>query len=131
MDILVAIHGQLRWVVLLAGVVALVVGAMGWFGAETLDRATARSVMLVYVVVITIQVLLGVVIYLTGNWWASPIRQIRLEHPILMLLALGVAHFTAARARRALSPLSAARMRTIGAALSLLLVLIGIPWTRV
>jgi hypothetical protein len=130
MDVLVAIHSQLRWLVLLTGLAALAVGAYGWFGAEVLDQAMARSVMLVYVVAITIQVLLGVVIYLTGNWWASPIRQIRLEHPILMLIGLGIAHFAAARARRALSPLAAARTRTLGAGLSLLAVLVGIPWVR-
>ena len=47
-----------------------------------------------------------------------------------MLVGLAIAHFAAARARRALNPLAAARTRTIGAGLSLLAVLVGIPWVR-
>ena len=57
-------------------------------------------------------------------------RFFRFEHPVIMIIALVVAHIAAARARRAAGPLAAARVRTIGAALSLLLIVIGIPWNR-
>jgi hypothetical protein len=129
MDTLVSVHSMLRWVVLLAGVVALVVALVGWLGSAASDRTT-RQAMLIYAVSLDVQVLLGIVIWVLGNYWQSEIRQFKFEHPITMLLALIVAHVAAARARRAPTPTAAARGRAIGAAVSLLTVLIGIPWNR-
>ena len=129
MDTLVSVHGVLRWVVLLAGVVALVVALAGWLGSTASERAT-RQAMLFYAVSLDLQVLLGIVIWVLGNYWQSEIRQFKFEHPLMMLLALIVAHVAAARARRAQGPIAAARGRAIGTALSLLLVLLGIPWNR-
>src|SRR5712691_4351745 len=98
MDLLVAIHSQLRWLVLLAGLATLLVGLTSWFGSGVAEK-NARQVMLAYVIVFTAQVLLGLVVYFRGNWLAAPLsppefRQIKIEHPLAMLVALGVAHFT-------------------------------------
>ena len=129
MDALVSIHSVLRWVVLLAGVVALGVALAGWLGSSASERSTRQS-MLVYAISLDVQVLLGIVIWVMCNYWQSEIRQFNFEHPTMMLLALIVAHVAAARARRAPSPIAAARGRAIGAAVSLVLVLLGIPWNR-
>jgi hypothetical protein len=125
---LVSIHSLLRWVVLAAAVVALVVAALAWFGSATTDRQ-GRLATLVFVIAIDVQVVLGIVIYLAGNAWQNATTQIKIEHPVMMLLALAVSHLAAARARRS-SGHSAARLRTISIAVSLLLILLGIPWVR-
>jgi hypothetical protein len=129
MDTLVSIHSVLRWIVLLAGIAAVVVAAAGWLGTATSEK-TGRQAMLAYAIALDIQVVLGIVIWVMGNYWQSNIRQFKFEHPIIMLLALAVAHIAAARARRGHSPTGAARTRTIGAAVSLVLILLGIPWNR-
>jgi hypothetical protein len=129
MDMLVSIHSLLRWIVLIAGVVALVVGLIGWFGGGTSERVGRQS-MMAYAVSLDIQALLGIIIWVAEQRWAGGGRQFQFEHPIMMLLALAIAHIAAGRARSAPGPLAAARTRTIGAALSLLLILIGIPWNR-
>jgi hypothetical protein len=128
MDVLVSIHSLLRWVVLAAALVALVVAALAWLGSATTDRQ-GRLATLVFVVAIDVQVVLGILIYLIGNFWQYPNAQIKIEHPVMMLLALAVSHLAAARARRS-SGLAAARLRTISIAVSLLLILLGIPWVR-
>ena len=128
MDTLVSAHSILRWIVLLAGVASLAVALASWFGSAT-DR-TARQALLAYAISLDVQVLLGILIWALGNYWQSPIRQFRFEHPIMMLLALIVAHVAAARARRAQAPLSAAKGRALGTGISLLVVLAGIPWNR-
>ena len=69
-------------------------------------------------------------IWVTGNYWAGGGHQFQLEHPLIMLIALAVAHIAAARARRASSAFRAARIRAIGVIVSLALILVGIPWTR-
>ena len=117
MDTLVSVHGLLRWVVLLAAVAALGVALAGWLGSSASERAT-RQAMLAYAISLDVQVLLGIVIWVMGNYWQSEIRQFKFEHPITMLLALIVAHVAAARGR------------AIGTAVSLVLVLVGIPWNR-
>jgi hypothetical protein len=129
MDTLVSIHSLLRWIVLLLGVVALAVGLIGWFGGGTSERVSRQS-MLAYAISIDIQVLLGIIIWVAEQRWAGGGRQFQFEHPIMMLLALVIAHIAASRARRAPGPRAAARTRTIGTVLSLLLILIGIPWNR-
>ena len=129
MDALVSVHGLLRWLVLLAGVAALGVAVASWLGSGPPERMS-RQPTLIYAILLDIQVLLGIVIWVGEQRWAGGGRQFQFEHPILMLLALAVVHVGAARARRAAGPVEAGRTRTIGNALSLLLILVGIPWNR-
>ena len=129
MDTLVSAHSLLRWFVLLAALAAIVVTLVGWVGPG-LPEATTRRTMLAYAIILDVQVLLGIVIWVTGNYWAGGGHQFQLEHPLIMLIALAVAHIAAARARRASSAFRAARIRAIGVIVSLALILVGIPWTR-
>jgi hypothetical protein len=71
---------------------------------------------------------LGIFIYIGEQRWAGGGRQFQFEHPILMLVALAIAHVAAARARRIPDQKDAGRLRALGCGLSLLLIVIGIPW---
>lgn len=128
MDAIVWVHNVLRWLVLLAGVAALGVALMSWLGSGVPDKLPRQS-MLVFALSLDVQVLLGIAIWLLENRWADGGRQFKFEHPLIMVIALVVAHVAAARARRSPSQ-QAAVVRTVGASLSLLLILVGIPWTR-
>jgi hypothetical protein len=128
MDAVVQIHSLLRWIVLIAGVAALAVAAAGWAGAGPGEK-TSRQVTLLYAVVLDIQVLLGIVIWLLEQRFQGGGIFFQLIHPLIMLIALVVAHIFAARARRT-PGLPAAKSRTIGNGLSLLLIVAGIPWGR-
>src|SRR5689334_16749104 len=97
MDVVVSIHSLLRWVVLAAALVALIVAALAWFGSATTDRQ-GRLATLVFVIALDVQVVIGILIYGVGNFWQYPNAQIRIEHPVMMLLALAVSHLAAARA---------------------------------
>jgi hypothetical protein len=127
MDALVSVHSLLRWLVLVAGVAALLVGITSWAGLR-IEAKQARQSMLIYAVALDIQVLLGIVIWVGEQRWAGGGRQFQFEHPLIMLLALVIAHVAASRARRSADPMKAARLRTFGSGLSLLLILAGIPW---
>ena len=129
METLVQFHGLLRWLVLLAAVVALVLALAGWIGSGPPER-TSRLATLLYAGVLDLQVLIGIIIYVAGNYAQFGDRQIKLEHPVLMIAALIVLHLLAARARRAPNPVDAARLRTLGTGVSLALMLVGIPWAR-
>ncbi len=124
MDLLVA-HSFLRWLVLLAAVAALAVAVAGCLGLGTSERL-ARQSMLGFVVLLDLQVLFGILVWVSGNYMAGGGRRAQIEHPAVMLLALVVTHVAAARARRAPSPFGAARVRALGIGLSLVLILMGI-----
>jgi hypothetical protein len=127
MDTLVAVHGFLRWLVLLAALGALGVALASWLGSAASEKM-ARQAMLAFVISLDIQVLLGIFIYIGEQRWAGGGRQFQFEHPILMLVALAIAHVAAARARRIPDQKDAGRLRALGCGLSLLLIVIGIPW---
>ena len=128
MDFLVLLHSFWRWAVLLAGVVALVGALGGWLGALP-PALAARRAAAFYTIALDIQVLIGVVLWLGRGWYAQP-GFYRLEHPVIMLLALVVAHAgpTLARRSKALAaPKAAARVVALSTVVSLVLVVVGIP----
>jgi hypothetical protein len=124
-DFLVMLHSFWRWAVLLAAVVALVGAVAGWLGALPPSLA-ARRAGAFYTIALDIQFAIGLIIWIGKGWYAVP-GFFRLEHPLTMLLAIVVAHAGQGLARRANAPTAAARAVAIATAVSLLLVLAGIP----
>ncbi|HYU20832.1 MAG TPA: hypothetical protein VEQ11_19265 [Chloroflexota bacterium] len=125
METVVVLHSFWRWAVLLAAVVGLVGSFGGWLGVLP-PLAAARRAAAVYTIALDIQVLLGLVLWVGKGWYGVP-GFYRLEHPTIMLLALVVAHAGQIVARRAAQPTAAARSVAFGTAVSLVLVVIGIP----
>ncbi len=127
MDLLVTIHSLWRWAVLIAAVVALVAATAGWLGALPPLLAARRAGSL-YALALSVQFLIGVVVWVGKGWYAAP-GYFRFEHPTIMLLALAVAHGGMAWARRAgrSAPELAARNVAIATLVSLVLVIVGIP----
>jgi hypothetical protein len=126
MDVLVTIHSIFRWVVL-----AVLVGVAVYGIAQALRRhpwspGSARPFSIAAVVLDT-QVLIGIVLWvLTQAWDANPF--LALIHPIVMLLAVGVAHVALGRARANGSSPAAYWIGGLGFLGALALVLAAIPW---
>lgn len=125
MEFLVTLHSLWRWVVLLAAVVALIGALGGWLGALS-PALAARRAGTFYTIALDSQLLLGVILWVGKGWYVTP-GYFRLEHPLTMLLAIAVAHVGQVLARRASAPTAAARIITIATAVSLALVIVGIP----
>lgn len=118
---MVLVHSVVRWLVLLAAVGALV-GYGRALGRSRFDTLAERLGS-VYAAAIGVQLLIGVVLWLIQARWVLDDAFLAVIHPLLMLLATGIASAGVARARRTRSAVTG----LIGVALSLLLVVLAIP----
>lgn len=140
-SLLLAIHDDLRWLVLLSALVAVVAALSGLLGRRSF-RPLGRVTGVVFISVMDLQFLLGLILCFLSPWvaqfWASPgaamkVKEARffgMEHLVFMIVALALAHVGAARSKRASEPAKAYRTALVWFSLSLLLILAGIPWWR-
>lgn len=119
MDVVLAAHSGLRWLVL-AGLVAV----LAW--AFTGQREGVAAWVRVVGGLFTLQVVLGLVLYVANSAWEfGPF--LAFWHPIAMVAALGVFQVGTARAGRGEGPSNVLGLATLAA---LVLVVAGIPWFR-
>jgi hypothetical protein len=126
---LTSFHSFWRYAVLIAAVIALVVALGGWLGPlaqRGVLQPVVRRAGSLYVIVLDIQLLVGIVLWVGKGWYAAP-GFFRAEHPATMLLAVIAAHVGQVMAKRARLPMQAARAVGLAVAISLVLVIIGIP----
>jgi hypothetical protein len=138
---LLAIHCDLRWLVLLAGIAAIAVACIGLFNKASF-APLGRIAGLIYVSLVDTQVLIGILL-----WFPSPYvrafltnpaegmkqhdpRFFVVEHTVMMLLAVILAHIGAVRSRRASGARAAYGAALKWYAASLIVILAGIPWWR-
>lgn len=114
MGILLMIHSIVRWLVVGAAVIALVVFALTWLRRQ--QTSGDRRMMQIFLSLLDTQVLLGIMLIVwmgvaSGEW-----PMYRIEHAVTMLIALAVAHLSA-RWKRAESPLRSRNylLTTLGA----------------
>ena len=118
-------HNFWRYAVLIAAVVAIVGAIGGWLGSLP-PRKTARRAGLLYVIALDLQATVGIILWILKGALDQG-RPYRLEHPLIMLLAVVAIHVGQVMAKRSASEKGAARIVTIAVAISLVLVLVGIP----
>lgn len=118
---MVLVHSLVRWLVLLAALGALV-GYARALGRSGFD-ALAERLGSIYAAVIGVQLLIGVVLWVIEGRWELDNVFLSIIHPVLMLLATGIASAGAARARRTRSAVTG----LVGVGLSLALVVLAIP----
>jgi hypothetical protein len=134
---LLHLHNLLRWVVLVAGVIAVVRAQLALSGQKPYVRAPGFA----FVTVLHTQLLLGFVLYfgtsgLVATFLAAPgasmkdavLRFFGVEHLVMMLAAVVVATIGSARARRAADDETKNRTSRTFFAVALVLLLAGIPW---
>jgi hypothetical protein len=138
---LLAFHGLLRWIVLAAALIAILVAFAGWSPGRPLGKLRLFTV--IFVIAMDIEFLIGVVLF----FWLSPVthaalanfgeamkskepRFFTVEHSTMMLLAVICAHIGAALSRKARTDQMKFRGAAIAYSISLVLMLAGIPWWR-
>jgi uncharacterized membrane protein YozB (DUF420 family) len=137
-----AVHNILRWIVLILLVVALVRALLGWFGNREWT-STDRKIGMFYSVSLDVQVLLGLILYFVlSPITTSALRNFRevmgnpvlrffvFEHAVMMVLAVIFAHIGVASAKRAEASVSKHRRTVLWFSLSLVAILVGMPWDR-
>jgi hypothetical protein len=140
--IILAIHNLIRWVVLIVGVLAAVRALIGWFGKRGWTGQD-RLFGVIFASSIDIQLLLGILLYfvyspITKSAFrdfgaAMSIKDIRffaIEHVFYMVLALVFAHLGSALPKKVDDAISKHKRAAIWFSLAVLLVLVGIPWSR-
>ena len=137
-----AVHNILRWVVLIAGIVAAVRALIGWFGKKEWTKQD-RLIGIIFTSSVDVQLLLGILLYFVfspitkgafGDFGAAmAIRDMRffaVEHVFLMVLALVFAHLGSALPKRVDDAVSKHKRAAIWFSLAVLVILAGIPWWR-
>ncbi len=138
---LLALHNLLRWLVLILAVVALLRALKGVNGGVEYAGGAKRALSF-FTMSVHVQFLLGVILYgvspLTrqamgdlGAAMREPgVRFFVAEHPFVMLLGVVAATASGIIARRGPDDAVRHRRAAIGVALSLALILAGVPWQR-
>ena len=134
------IHSLVRWVVVIAGFVAVIMAYAGWFGNRPWTSSTVRLNML-FTTFLDLNVLLGIFLYFI----LSPItrgafqnmgeamkngttRFFLAEHWVLMIVALILAHVGSSRAKKAADDKSKFKQAAIFFTIAMVLILAAIPW---
>jgi hypothetical protein len=134
------LHSWLRWVVILAGLIAIIRAFAGWRGRGRWTAADDRAGFL-FTLTLDIQVLVGALLY----FWLSPItsralqdfgtamrtsslRYWAVEHVFGIVVALALAHIGRARIRKTADAVRRHRLAAILFGLALIALLISIPW---
>lgn len=132
---LLTLHSLLRWLVLALAVLAVLRAALGLLGGRAW-RPWDDKLGLGLFVSVDVQVLAGVALWIlylrqVGFDMANPAaRQMLLEHPLTMFVALGLVHMGRARSKRATEDRGRFKAALIFYGLALALILIMIPWDR-
>lgn len=135
---LLSLHSWNRWIVLGLVVALLVAAVKGWNRAT--DAGALEKLSLFTIISIDVQFLLGIILLFLSPYVSafvadpgpamsnSVVRFWGVEHMSGMLAALVLAHVGRIRIKRAESAVKAHRRGAIFFGLSLLLMLLAIPW---
>jgi hypothetical protein len=121
MDIILTIHGLIRWLVAIVGLIAIVKFAYGWLSKADYTPLDKR-IMSIFNASLDINVLLGLIL-LFGLGGGFPMN--RVEHATTMILAAIVAHLSAIW-RKSDSSTVKFRNNLIVVVIALLLVFVGV-----
>ena len=119
MNMLYMAHSGLRFLVLLAGLGALIALAIGGFSGRSVRAA--RGLTSAFTGLLDLQIVLGVALVIGGIFYGA-----LTGHLTLMLVAAVAAHVAGVRARRESDERRANRTRLIGVAVALLCIVLGI-----
>ncbi len=138
--IVLFLHSWGRWLVVISGIVVVALAIAGLVGRRPWGTTEART-NLVYVIAVDVTVTLGLILYFflspiaqaaLGDFGAamrsSELRFWGLEHMAGMIVALVLAHAASVIVRRGATDMARYRRQLIWFGLSLLVVLLSIPW---
>ncbi|GIW05770.1 MAG: hypothetical protein KatS3mg060_0575 [Dehalococcoidia bacterium] len=136
-EALIVLHNVLRWLVLIAALVAIVNAFSGWFGGRRWTRRDARIGVL-FAIAMDVQVLLGLILWVRfvlvvpggfGAAMGNPgLRFFAIEHLVGMLVALALIHLGQVLGRRARSDAARFRSNAIFFLVATVVIVASIPW---
>jgi hypothetical protein len=139
-DFLLFAHSWLRWIVLLAGLAALVRAVTGVSTRRPWTPLDDRGGML-FTAALDLQMLIGLVLYaflspvtqsafvdMAAAMRAAPIRFFAVEHPVGMIVAIALAHVGRVRVRKAPDSESRHKQTLVFFGLALVVLLLSLPW---
>ncbi|RNC80037.1 MAG: hypothetical protein ED557_12975 [Balneola sp.] len=137
--VLLTSHSIFRWLVLISLLISIVLGIRGWVTKKKFDTVDNRfrhwTITLTH-----IQFLIGIILYPISpiiryffeNFGdavkISDIRFFGMEHPIMMILAVGLITFGSSSAKRNTDDLAKFKTMTIWFSIGLIIILVNIPW---
>jgi len=141
-SVVLFLHSWVRWIVMIAAVVAIVRAFYGWLGKKDWAKLDDQLGLL-FSTSLDVQMLLGLILYI----FLSPITQaafknlgaamsdatlrfFTLEHLLYMLVAVVLGHVGRALSKKATEPVAKHRMAAILFGLATLAILLAIPWSR-
>lgn len=133
-------HNALRWVVLVAAVIAIAKAAQGLKG----DRpfAGARRAGVVFLAAVHLQLVLGLVLFVVSPYIQGAMSDMKAtmadaatrffiaEHPTLMVVAVVLTTVGSIVAKNAPDDAARHRKQLVFTTITLLIILAGIPWQR-
>lgn len=139
-EIVLTLHSIIRWVVVIAALLAVFRGILGWSGKRPWSGLDDRLGM-IFTISMDVQLLLGLLLFFVlspitraamsdmGAAMSNPtLRFFLAEHFPLMVIALVIAHIGRSRIRKAESDQRKFRQTVIWFGVAFLLVLAAIPW---
>ena len=132
-EILRHLHSGIRWIALIALVVAVIASLMGVINKKGLDRKQLYSTALY---ALHLQILIGIALFFMsskvrfeeGFMKDSVLRFFAIEHPLLMVIGVVLVTIGYSKAKKLDDPLRKSKKILIFYSLGLLLILLGIPW---
>ena len=144
LDILLALHIILRWVVVVLGIVVLGWGLWGWVGKKAWEKKD-RMLGIAFTSAYDMQILLGILLYFFSSSYGlnaflaqtvgevlgnETTRLFAVEHPVIMLLAVVFAHLGNILPKKAKDDPTRHKQAAICFGLAILLTLAAMPWAR-
>jgi len=94
MNMLQLIHGELRWILAIIAIIAIVKFAVGWLRNSRYQNLDQR-LMSIFTIAMDLNLTLGLILFIwlgiTTNSWLGN----RLEHAVTMIIAVAVVHSAA------------------------------------
>ncbi len=134
------VHSYLRWLVLLTGVLLVTKSLVGWSAGRPWTTTDDR-VHSAFVNMVSLQFLVGLALYawlspLTPAFFADPgtgmnvptLRFFMLDHPVSMLIAIGILHAWRGKTRRVADGRRRHKQVMISTLVAVLIIAASIPW---
>ena len=138
--IFLSLHSLIRWPVVIFALLAVVRAMAGWLGNRPWTELDRKSG-LWFTIAMDTQVLIGLILYFFlspitttamqnfgGAMSNASVRYFAVEHLVMMLIAVALAHVGSARAKKAATDQAKHRNAAIWFGLAIILVLAAIPW---
>jgi len=135
-----SIQNIISWIALILGILSAIQGYLGWFGNREWTLKD-RKIGSYFTIAMDVQLLLGLLLYIFlspttrtafrdfgAAMQVGDLRFFALEHPFFMVLAVVFAHLGSILSRKAEQTNAKFRRAAIWFSLSVLAVLLGMPW---